>query len=249
MLTYEAGSTLAHRLDARSKMAFQVGFAVAAFAHPTPWWLGSLAILAALVLAAGELSPITVVRSYWFVFLVLLGSPALALVSFGPPWIAPVRALDPFLAVSRVALVFFVGAAYVRSTPVRETRGAIQRYVPGRAGQLLGVGVALTFRFLPVLRRDLLAVREAIRARGGDRRSILDRARRIGTTGLARALERSDRLSVALRARCFAWNPTPPALAFKRADYPVVALGVGLALSPLYWWLQSAAWFPLLAVA
>lgn len=232
MLTYEPGETLAHRLDPRSKMVFQVGFAVAAFARVDAAWLAAIAGVAAVALVAARVSPVAVVRSYWFVFLILAGGPALATVSVGPPWIDPWAALEPALTVARIGLVFFVGAAYVRSTPVRETRAAIQRHVPGRTGQLLGVGVALTFRFVPVLRRDLVAVREAMQARAGSNRSIVDRARRIGMLGLTRAFERADRLAVALQARCFAWNPTLPALAFGRTDYPVLLAGIGLGLAP-----------------
>jgi biotin transport system permease protein len=231
MLTYEPGATVAHRLDARAKLAFQVGFAVAAFARPTPPRLAGLAVLTAGVLAAGRLSPVRVLRAYRFVLVVLALGPLSAVVVLGPPWLALDRALAPTLAVARVVLVLFVSAVYVRTTPVRATRAAIQRHVPGRLGQALGVGVAITFRFLPVLRRDLLSVRDAIRARGGQRRSVVDRAQRIAVVGLARALGRADRLSVALRARCFAWNPTPPAMAFGRRDYPVVALAVALAVS------------------
>ncbi|WP_324756411.1 energy-coupling factor transporter transmembrane component T family protein [Haloarcula sp. GH36] len=233
MLTYEPGVTVAHRLDARSKLAFQVGFAVAVFARPTPTRLAGLAVLAGVVLTAGRLSPLTVLRNYWFVVAILALGPLSAAVVLGPPWLAPGRALAPTVEVTRVLLVLFVSAAYVRTTPVRATRAAIQRHVPGRFGQALGVGVALTFRFLPVLRRDLLSVQDAIRARGGQRRSVVDRARRIAVVGLARALGRADHLSVALRARCFAWNPTPPAMAFGRGDYLVVVAAVALAVSPL----------------
>jgi biotin transport system permease protein len=233
MLSYRSGETFAHRLDARAKLACQFGFAIAVFAAPTPERLGALALLTALALLAGQLSPLTVVRRYWFVILILLFSPVSAVVSLGTPHLDVTRAVEPTLAISRVVLVLFVGAVYVRTTPVRESRAVIQRYVPGRLGQALGVGVALTFRFLPVLRHDLRAVRDAIRARGGEHRSVVDRAKRIAIVGLARALDRADRLSVALRARCFAWNPTPPTMAFARRDYPVVALGVVLALSPL----------------
>lgn len=233
MLTYRSGETFAHRLDARAKLACQFGVAVAAFAAPTPERLAALALLTGLALLAGRLSPLAVVRSYWFVFLILLSSPVSAALSLGAPYIDFSRAVEPALAVSRVVVVLFVGAVYVRTTPVRESRAVIQRYVPGRLGQALGVGVALTFRFLPVLRRDLRAVRDAIRVRGGEHRSVVDRAKRIAVVGLARALDRSDRLSVALRARCFAWNSTPPTMAFRRRDYPVLLLGVVLALSPL----------------
>ena len=75
MLTYRPGSTVAHRLDARSKLACQFGFAVAAFALPTPERLLVLAGVAGLVLLAGRLSPLSVIRAYWFVFLILLLGP------------------------------------------------------------------------------------------------------------------------------------------------------------------------------
>ena len=233
MLTYRPGETVAHRLDARSKLACQFGFAVAAFAGPTPQRLAALGALAGLALALGRLSPVAVARSYRFVLLLLALSPLSAVVALTPPYVDLSRAVEPTLAVSRVVLVLAVAAVYVRTTPVRETRAVIQRYIPGRTGQALGVGVGLTFRFLPVLRRDLLSVWEAIQARGGETRSVVDRARRIAVVGLARALSRSDRLSLALRARCFAWNPTPPEMAFGRWDYPALVLGVALACWPL----------------
>jgi biotin transport system permease protein len=76
-------------------------------------------------------------------------------------------------------------------------------------------------------------VRDALAARGGDRRPVHERARRIVTLSLNRAFDRSDQLAVALQARCFAWNPTLPRLAFSRADYLVVGAGCILALVPL----------------
>lgn len=233
VLAYEPDDTPAHALDARAKLVFQMGFALAAFANPTATWLGALAVVAAAALALARLSPLRVARAYWFVFVLLASSPLVAAASLTRPWLRPEAAVEPTLAVARVALVLFVGAAYVRTTPVRATRAAIQRHVPGRVGVLLGVGVALTFRFIPVFRRDLVAVREAMRARLGDRRSVTDRARRLGITGLARAFTRADRLTLALQARCFAWNPTLPDQRFRARDHLVAAGGVALAAAAL----------------
>jgi biotin transport system permease protein len=109
---------------------------------------------------------------------------------------------------------------------VRETRAAIQRHIPGKAGQLLGVGVGLVFRFFPVLLRDVRRVRLALRARGGDSLSTRERIQRISLLTLQRALSRAETLSLALRARCFSWNPTLPALRFTRLDVPVLVAGV-----------------------
>jgi biotin transport system permease protein len=233
MLTYRDGETLAHRLDPRSKLAVQVGFAVAVFATTDPVRLAALAVVPLGALAAARLSPLAVVRRYRVLLVILALGPPLAAVSFSPPWVVPERAVRSALSVSRVALLLFVTSAYVVSTPARDSRAAVQRLVPGKPGQLLGVGVGLTVRFLPLVRRDIAQVRTAIRARGGEERSVVDRARRVALVGTRRAFARADRLALALRARCFAWNPTLPALRFRLRDYPVTALGLALAVSPL----------------
>ena len=232
-LAYRPGDTLAHGLDARAKLAFQVGFSLATVASLAPRWLAFLAAVATVALALSRVSPVQVVRAYWFVFAILATGPLFTALSLTRPRFVPGQAVEPMLTAARVALVFFVGAAYVRTTPVRETRAAVQRHVPGRLGQLLGVGMALTFRFVPLLRNDLRAILEAMRARLGDQRSLVDRARLVGIGGLSRAFTRADRLSVALRARCFAWNPTLPESRFRRRDYVVTVLGAVLACTPL----------------
>ena len=226
-LSYVPGDSLAHRLDPRSKLLVQAGFAAAAYAYTTPRGLAALTLLAVgwLRLAGGGARD---VWSYRFALPVLALAPLVAGATLGAPWFRPERAATTGLASYRVLLVLVVGAGYVRSTPVRESRAALQRAVPGRAGRFLGVGVALVFRFLPLLKRDLLTAREAVRARGGGSLPVRDRMRLVAVAGVNRAFERADRLGTALNARCFAWNPTLPRLAFGRAD--AVALGAGVGL-------------------
>lgn len=237
MLTYAPGGTLAHRLDPRSKLCFQTGFAVVALAA---WSLPSLAVayvIAAGALVAGRLSPIRVARTYWIVLLVLAFAPLVAGVTPGAPWFRTELALTSLFAVARVPPVLAISAVYVHTTSSQETRAAIQRVVPGRAGQLLGVGVSLVFRFFPLLVRDVETTRTAIHARAGQRRSVRDRGRRLSLRGLRRAVARADRLAAALAARCLSWNPTLPALRYRRLDYVVTLLGVALAVIPLVRWL------------
>ena len=233
MLRYEPGETLAHGLDPRPKLLVQFGVAVAAFAYPTPAGLTVVGAVTLGALAAGRTSPVRVLRAYWVVFAFLAVGPVLGGLAFGSPWFRVEGAVESLRAVTRVVPVVFVGAVYVRTTPVRETRAAIQRHVPGRVGRLFGVGVGLVFRFFPVLLVDLETVRAAIRARGGQRRPLRDRVRRLLVRGLQRTLLRADRLSLALRARCFAWNPTGPGLRLRRRDYLVLVVGGLLACSPL----------------
>ncbi len=228
-LSYVPDDAPAHRFDPRSKLLFQVGFAAAAYAYTTSQGLAALTVVAvaALWLAGG--GP----RSLWgyrFALPFLVVAPFVAGATLGDPWFRLDRAADTALASYRVVLVLVVAAAYVRSTPVRESRAALQHTIPGRAGAFLGVGVALVFRFLPLLKRDLLTTREAIAARGGGSLPVHERMRLVATAGIDRAFERADRLGIALSARCFAWNPTLPRLAFARVDVLVLAAGGGLGV-------------------
>lgn len=233
MLRYTPGQTLAHRLDPRSKLAFQFGFAIAAVTVIRPEWTLFMFGLGVISLWAAGLSVRVALREYWIVLATLAIVPVIAGITLSFPFFDLDSALGSAQAISRVVPVLLVSAAFVYSTPVRDTRAAIQQTVPGKVGQLLGVAVSLTVRFIPLVRRDVLQVREAIRARGGDVRSVADRAGRITVLSAARALSRSERLSLALQARCFAWNPTLPRLRLRFADYVVLLCALALTLSPL----------------
>lgn len=228
MLSYEPGASVAHRLDPRTKLAVQIAFAFAAFAHTTPRGLAIATALSAVVLTSAKLSPLDALWEVRYALPFLLAGPAVAALTLGPPWVNPTEAVVPALASYRTLLVLLVSVAYVRTTPVRDSRAAIQRMVPGRIGRMLGVGVALVFRFLPVLLSDLSRARAAMQARLGTERSLTTRMKIVAISGIRRAFTRADRLTMALRARCFAWNPTLPVLRFSQLDLPALALAIGL---------------------
>lgn len=231
MVAARPGGSLLHDLDPRTKLLGQVGFAAAAFAYTTPRGLAVLTVLTLVVLLAGQVDPLDALWTYRFVFPFLLLGPVFGAATLGPPWIRPAGAVGPLLASYRVLLVLLVGAAYVRTTAVRESEAAITAVVPGRVGRVLGIGVGLVFRFLPVLRRDLLAIRDAMAARLGDQRPIRERIRLLTTTGLTRVFGRADRLALALQARALSWNPTLPALRFTRRDVVPLFVGAGLLVA------------------
>ncbi|MCU4973029.1 energy-coupling factor transporter transmembrane protein EcfT [Halobacteria archaeon AArc-m2/3/4] len=233
MLTYEPDDTLAHRLDPRSKLAVQIGFAIAALAHTTPAGLVASTLLAGAILVTTRVPLWRTLWAYRFALVVLAAGPLVTMVSLGSPWVEPSDGVGPALASYRALLVLLVSAAYVRSTPIRDSRAAIQRTIPGKPGRLLSTGVALVFRFLPVLQRDLRTIRDAMAARLGTERSALERASTIGILGLSRAFTRADRLALAMQARCFSWNPTLPHLSFSRLDVPAFVLASALVLSLL----------------
>lgn len=234
-LTYDPGASLAHRLDPRSKLAVQAAFAVAVFAHTSPLGLAVATAVAGLVLIAARTSP-AVLGEFRAILPILVGAPIVQGLRLGPPWFDPAAAVDPLLASYRVVLLLLVSAAYVRTTPARDSRAAIQHALPGRVGVLAGAGVGFVLRLFPLLQRDLARVREAQNARLGSERSTLDRIRLAGVGGLNRAFRRADRLALALRARCLAWNPTLPALRLTRRDVPALLVAVALlawAVAPL----------------
>lgn len=232
MLSYEPGASLAHRLDPRTKLAVQFGFAAAAFAHTTPRGLVALTAVTLVILAASGTRPVGALLTLRLPLVLLAAAPVLQGLTLGPPWFSIAEARPSALSAYRVVLILLVSAAYVRTTPVRETRAAIEAVVPGRAGRFLGIGVGLVGRFLWLLRADLQASRDAVRARLGNQRPLHERLQLVTVSGLNRAFERADRLSTALRARCFAWNPTLPDLRFSRLDVVgwLVAIGLTVAI-------------------
>ncbi len=232
-LAYSPGDGLAYRLDPRAKLAFQAGFAVAAFGWTHPAAPLALTVVAGLALLAARLPPVAALRDYRLALALLAASVVVEGVTWGPPWLDPAGAGAAALASYRVVLVLAVSAAYVRSTPVSGTQAAIGRLVPGKPGRVLAASVGFVLRFLPVLQADLRRVREASRARLGDQRPLSDRMATVAVGGLRRALARADRFALALQARCFAWNPTEPRLQFGVWDVPVLGAGVALAVAPV----------------
>ena len=233
MLSYEPGDSLAHRLDPRSKLLVQCGFAAVAFAYTTPRGLPVLTVLALGLLRIAETAPHRALWEFRFVFPFLLAAPLLDGFAWGV-WFVVENAIPPALAGYRVLLVMLVAAAYVRTTPVRDSRAAVQWAVPGRTGQFLGMGVAFVFRFLPVLRDDIGRIRDGYRARLGTERSVPERMGLLVVAAFNRAFERADRFSLALRARCFSWNPTLPELRFSTLDVPVALFGTALFVVAVY---------------
>lgn len=228
VLAYEPGGTIAHRLDPRSKLVVQVAFAIAGFAHTTPRGLAVLTVLGLAILAVARLSVLGVLWDLRYV-LVLVAAPVVVEgLTLGPPWVSVGAVRAPALASYRVCLILLVSAAYVRTTPVRDSEAAIRWAIPGKVGRLASTGVALVFRFLPVLQADLAAIRRAMATRLGTERPVTDRVRILTIGGLERAFERADRLALAMNARCFAWNPTLPELRFARLDLPALALAAAL---------------------
>jgi biotin transport system permease protein len=227
-MRYVPGATPVHRLDPRTKLFVQSAVAVAAFANPTPRGLVALTAFVLVVCRVAATPVVDSLRTYRAFLPFLVAGPLVEAATLGPPWVVAADAVAPALASYRVVLLLLVSTVYIRTTPVRESRAAIQRLLPGRVGVVLGAGVGFVLRFLPVLRDDLATIRSAMAARLGTERSLSERIRLIGVTGLRRVFARADGFALALQARCFAWNPTLPRLDPTWRDVPAALVGVAL---------------------
>lgn len=228
-LSYVPGRTPLHRLDARTKLLGQFAIALVAFSWPTllaiPVVWGVVGVCAAI----GRIRPRALLQGYSLPFILLGIGVLVRTVQISPPGIDLGAGTAAVMHSLRVASVLVASAVYVRTTSVVETQAAIARLIPGRPGRLLAVGTGFVLRFLPVLLGDLQRARDAQNARLGHERPLHERMQSVAIAGLNRAFGRADRFSLALRARCFAWNPTPPPMAYSRADW-VVSLGCVLAV-------------------
>lgn len=231
MLRYRPGTDPVRRLDPRAKLAVQAAFAVGVFAHTSVLGLLGFTLVASGFLAAGELHPMKALREYGPFVPIMVLAPLLAGLQAAPPWFDPDAVIGPALASYRTILLLAVGALYVKTTPVRDSRAAIAWLVPGKPGRVLGVGVGIVFRLLPLLQRDLATLRAAIRARLGTERSVGERMGLVGRGGLRLAMNRADGLSVAMQARALSWEPTEPALDFGKRDILATAVAVSLLAS------------------
>lgn len=229
-LSYVPGDSIVYRLDARTKLLVQFVVALLAFSWGSQYSLAVVWGVVVLGAIGGRLHPRALVTGYSLPFALLAIGVAVRALSLGPPWLDVREGLVALEHSLHVAAVLVASAVYVRTTPVSETQAAITRLVPGKPGQLLAAGTSFILRFLPVLLDDLQSARTAQWARLGDSRPLHERMQTVAIAGLNRAFGRADRFSLALQARCFAWNPTPPPMTFTGRDWVVSLAAVALVV-------------------
>lgn len=227
---YHQGDSLVHRLDPRTKLAIQIAFVAAAYAHTEPIPLTILSGVTAAALWLADLRVRAVLSDLRYLIAFLAMAPVLAGAQLGSPWIDPLAAVDSGLSAYRVLLIVVLSLGLVRTTAPREARAAITSLIPGRFGRGLGTGVGLVFRFLPLLRVEALRTRDAMRTRLAERRPLHERIQLLVIVVFARMLQRADRVTLGLRARCLAWNPTSPGLTFTLLDLPAGVVAATLLL-------------------
>lgn len=240
---YVGGDTLAHRLDARVKIALLVMATVAAFAASVPVGLAVVVAGLAAALVASRTSPLTVLRGLRPAAVILgLSVLANAVVLVGQPGLSADGLARGVTAVARISLL--VGFALVLSATTMPTAVATalsQLMAPlARLGVPVGAiatATSVALRFIPLMGSEVERVRCAQRARG----AVLDGSVLVALRGwrqvlvplVVALLRRADELAEALCDRCYTGEQTSMAEPLRPRDWAALVIGAA--------WMAAAA--------
>jgi energy-coupling factor transporter transmembrane protein EcfT len=235
---YQPGASILHRLDVRMKLALLAATSLASLQLDFAGiGLMALPLLAAAAVCrrglrfqSSELRWIGLLLGFVFAARVLStdGTPAFSVLSLD---ITREGLREGALTGLRLALVFLVGTLLMATTRPAEVKAGLQwflkplPFVPAdRVGTMLG----LLVRFIPVIFEEVARASDAQRARAVENhRNPLRRAVKLGVPIMNRIFERSDRLALAMEARCYSERRTQPALRASRKDWVWFGLGCG----------------------
>lgn len=239
VFSFQPGTSLLHRLDARFKIGFLILISITSLAGGfaglgvLTGLLTALALHSRLPLKSG----IKELRFFLLLLLLILGArmlttPGAPLIQIASFAITRPGLIDGTLICWRLIVIALAGFLFVFATPTSEIKAAVQwflkpfGFIPAnRIATMMG----LIARFLPVIFNQARETVEAQRARCAEnRRNPLVRLIRIGIPLIRRTFVQADKMVVAMEARCYAENRTDPRLSAKRADW--LALGVMLII-------------------
>jgi energy-coupling factor transporter transmembrane protein EcfT len=154
-----------------------------------------------------------------------------ALLSMGAVVVSREGLVDGLQVCLRLILVFLVGAMFVASTRPGDVKAGVQwflkplPFVPAeRTATMLG----LIVRFIPLIFEEVSRTTDALRARAVEnRRNPVFRTVTLGIPLLRRIFEASDRLVLAMEARCYTELRTGRELKAGRMDWAALMVGCG----------------------
>lgn len=218
---YCAGNTLAHRLDARTKILFVVLFFVAAFVAHDVAGLALVGMATVLSLASARFSPRNALRTLkpfaWLIVLVVVmgtlfnGSGAV-LACVGPVAITQGGLAFAAESVARFCCLMLGTAALMRTTsPTDLTEGVRSLLHPlaklGLQVDNLALALGMTFRFIPLFQTEFVRIKAAQQARGanftGGVVARLGTYLSVFTPLFASAFRRADAVAFAVQSRAF----------------------------------------------
>ena len=241
---YVPGSTVAHRLDPRVKLALLLVATVASFAAPAPWGLALVAAGLAAALVASRTSPGAVLlglRPAAVILLLSLVSNAVVLV--GQPGLSLAGLARSAVVICRIALVVGFALSFSASTAppamadaIAALLGPLRRLGVPVGGAAMSASIAL--RFIPLTVEEVERIRCAQRARGArlDEGGLAARLRswaQVLVPLVVSLFRRADELAAAMCDRCYTGEQTalltPPGL----RDWAVLLCGVLWAVAAL----------------
>jgi energy-coupling factor transporter transmembrane protein EcfT len=238
VFAYRAGDSILHRVDVRMKLALVAAASLVGlrldFAALGLMALGLLAVAAgcrrSLRVQPGEWRWVAVLLAFVFAARTLSaeGTPVFSILALD---ITGEGLREGARVCLRLGLVFLLGSLLVATTRSSEIRAGVQWFLkplPFISAERVGTMLGLLVRFLPVIFEEVARVSDAQRARGVEnRRNPLRRAVKLGIPVMSRILERSDRLALAMEARCYSETRTPEGLRAGFKDWAVFALSCG----------------------
>lgn len=240
---YRSGSSALHRLDVRVKMALLAAFSVACL-HLSAGGLVLLGLALLGIAGVSRAAPAVNVRELRWLGLLLavvfvaraLSTGGAAVVSLGTIVASREGLADGVLVCLRLIVICLIGSVFVASTRSGDIRAGVQWFLtplPFVPAERVATMLSLIVRFIPLIFAEATRTADAQRARAVEnRRNPVYRMVKFGIPLLRRIFETSDRLVLAMEARCYTEGRTGTELSASRRDWIALAACV-LLLVPL----------------
>lgn len=240
---FRPGSSALHRLDVRVKLALLAAVSMACL-HVNA---AGLLLLGLALLGIARMSralPAVHARELRWLGLMLavvfaaraLSTQGTAVLAMGTIAISREGLADGALVCLRLILVCLAGAVFTASSRPGDITAGVRWFLkplPFVPAQRVATILGLIVRFLPLIFAEVARTADAQRARAVEnRRNPVYRMAKFGIPLLRRIFETSDRLVLAMEARCYTEARTEPVLSAGRRDWMALA-GCGLLLALL----------------
>jgi len=229
---YRTGDSTLHRMDPRFKLVGLVLVSLTCLQGQPPGLL-LLTVLTATGLATAAVPLGTLLRELrWMWLLLLLIVLSRALFTDGPESFSipllPVSlslngAIDGGLIAWRLVIIILCGILLTSTTRSTEISAAVAWSlgpVPLVNGRRMATMMGLILRFIPEILRQASLTGDALKARGIElRRNPVRRVAYTAIPVLRKVAGSGDNLAMAMEARCYSDNRTPPALQARGKDW------------------------------
>jgi biotin transport system permease protein len=240
--SYAAGDSLLHRMDGRFKIACIILLSLAVL-NAYFRELGLLTLLltgitlwARLPIASGlkEMRYFLILLLLIFVARVL-STDGVALIDLKYLTVSRRGIHNGVLVCWRLALIVFLGFAFISTTPPSTIKAAVQWFlkpVPLVPEKKVALMMGLILRFVPVILNQAGETSAALKARAVEnRKNPVYRLTKFGFPLIRRMFERADDLVIAMEARAFSENRTDPQLAAGKQDWIALVIVGCLCIS------------------